>query len=379
MSKRTFGSVRKLPSGRYQARYMNEGQDYSAPQTFDSKADADAFLSEKQTEIRKQEWIDPSDGETTFREFADDWLEARLDLRPNTRSLYRILLDKWLLPHVGDTPIGTMTRESWKRWYLKVSASKPGSLQPGKAYKLAHAILASAVDDRRITYNPCVVKGAGTEASPERPIATITEAEALADAIEPQYRAIVLLAFYGSLRFGELAGLQRRNVDLMHGTVRVEEQAIELENGTTTYGPPKTEAGKRTMTLPADALDVLRDHLDAHTAAGPDALVFTAPRGGPLRRTKFRTIWLRACKKAGITGLHFHDLRGSGLTLAAQQGATTAELMFRAGHKSFASALRYQHASADRDRMIAERMTEAARTAREASTEAEPLADVVSL
>src|ERR1019366_7490420 len=184
---------------------------------------ADAFLSEKQTEIRKQEWTDPSDGETTFREFAEGGLEARLDLRPNTRSLYRILLDKWLLPHVGDTPIGTMTRETWKRWYLKVSASKPGSLQPGKAYKLAHGILSSAVDDRRITYNPCVVKGAAAEKSPERPIASITQADALADAIDTEYRALMLLAFYGGLRFGEAAGLRRRNVDLLHRTVRVEE------------------------------------------------------------------------------------------------------------------------------------------------------------
>jgi integrase len=204
-----------------------------------------------------------------------------------------------------------------------------------------------------------------------------TQADAISDAIEPEYRAMVMVAFYGALRLGELAGLRRKNIDLMHGTVKIEDQAIELPNGKGDFGPPKTEAGKRTKALPADVLDALRDHLDAHTASDPEAVVFTAPRGGTLRRSKFRPVWLRACEKVGITGLHFHDLRGSGLTFAAEEGATTAELMHMAGHKTHASAMRYQHASAERDRMIADRMNTARRKARDEKTEA--LADVVSL
>ncbi len=134
-----------------------------------------------------------------------------MDLRKTTRSLYRILLDKWLLPYIGDVYIGVMTRETWKRWYVKVSTEKPGSLQPGKAYKLAHTILNSAVDDHKITYNPCVVKGAAAEDSPERSTATIQQVYAIADAIEPEYRALVLLGAFSVLRFGEAAGLRRRN------------------------------------------------------------------------------------------------------------------------------------------------------------------------
>jgi hypothetical protein len=153
MSKRTFGSARKLPSDRYQASYWHEGERFTGPKTFDSKADANAFLSETETNLRKQNWIDPSAGEITFREFAEAWFEARLDLRPTTRGLYRILLDKWLLPVVGDLAIGAMTPETWKRWFVKASAGD-AALQPLKAYKLAHTILKSAVDDRRITYNP---------------------------------------------------------------------------------------------------------------------------------------------------------------------------------------------------------------------------------
>jgi hypothetical protein len=113
MGKRTFGAVRQLPSGRYQARYLKDGIQYVGPVTFDTKADADAYLSEVQTEIRKQLWIDPDAGSISFRTYATKWLEDRLDLRPTTRGLYSVLMDKGLLPHVGDVSLAAMTPEFW--------------------------------------------------------------------------------------------------------------------------------------------------------------------------------------------------------------------------------------------------------------------------
>jgi len=359
MSKRTFGTTRKLPSGRYQASYWHEGIRYTAPGTFDTLADANAYLSETETSLRKHLWIDPSAGEVTFREFADEWLAARLDLRPTTRNLYRILLDKWLLPYVGNSSVGAMTPEFWRRWHVKVSTANTGSLQPAKAYKLAHTILNAAVADRRITVNPCVVDGAAKEESPERPTATVEQILAIADTIEPEYRALVLLGGFASLRFGEAAGLRRQNVDLLHRTIAVTDQAIELPDGTTTFGPPKTKAGRRTVAIPDSVFEELEEHLDAYVDASPDALVFTSSDDGPLRRARFRHRWLRACRKVGVGGLHFHDLRGSGATLAAQQGATIAELMNRLGHKSATAAMRYQHATAERDRALADAMEQA--------------------
>ncbi len=379
MSKRTFGSTRKLPSGRYQVRYLKDGIQYVGPTTFETVADADAYLSEIQTEIRKQTWIDPERGSVTFRTYAEQWMDDQVHLRPTTKSLYRILLDKWLLPHVGSASLAAMTKETWKRWFVKVSAVKPGGLQPGKAYKLAHTILNSAVEDRRIVYNPCVVKGAGNEKSPERPVADVSTVTALADAIDPEYRALVLVAAYAALRFGEAAGLRRRHVDLMHNRIIIEEQAIELADGSVIFGEPKTEAGKRMVSLPdEDAVQALREHLDTYVPDKPDALVFTDRNRHTLRRAKFRFRWLRACKAAGATGLHFHDLRHTGLTLAGQAGATEAELMHRAGHRSPAAARRYQHATLERDRMIADRMAEAIRTAN-TEDEEEHVAEVVAL
>jgi hypothetical protein len=69
----------------------------------------------------------------------------------------------------------------------------------------------------------------------------------------------------------------------------------------------------------------------------------------------------------GAAGPHFHDLRGSGSTLASQNRATLAELMHRLGHRSVVAAMRYHHPSADRDRMLADRLGESIRRARSES------------
>jgi len=180
---------------------------------------------------------------------------------------------------------------------------------------------------------------------------------------------MVELAAYRGLRFGELAGLRRRRVDLLHGTITVEENAVELAGGRVEFGPPKTAAGKRTIALDPDLAKLVETHLAEHVGSDPDSLLFTSPEGHPLRRTKFRHRWLEACRVAKVSGLHFHDLRGSCLTLAAQTGATTAELMHLAGHTTPTVAMRYQHATVERDRAIADRLAQMRRAAAEDAVE----------
>jgi integrase len=127
----------------------------------------------------------------------------------------------------------------------------------------------------------------------------------------PRY---VIKAIYCSLRFGELAGLRRARIDILHRTIRIDESAVELRDGSTIFGEPKTAAGRRLVAFPAELVPMIEGHLAEHVQASPDSLVFTSRDGLPLRRTKFRPYWADACKRAEITGLHFHDLRGSGAT-----------------------------------------------------------------
>jgi integrase len=234
-----------------------------------------------------------------------------------------------------------------RRWHDRL-AGEASTITAAKAYRLLRAIMSRALDDGGIAVNPCRVTGAAAERSPERPVATIAEVEALADAVEPQYRAMVLLAAWCSLRFGELAALTPTDIDLLHGVVRIQ-RAVSEAAGEPTVGPPKTEVGRRTVAIPPHLHEQLRV---ATSGLEPRALVFPGKDGGYLTRSWWRRIWHKALTATGLD-YHLHDLRHAGNTWTAAQGASVAELMRRMGHASPAVALRYQHATEDRDQILA--------------------------
>lgn len=356
--KRRFGRVRQLPSGRWQARYPGpDGKDHSAPYTFKNKRDADQWLTLKEADIKRGDWLDPAAGAIPFREYAAEWIEQR-DLSPKTLELYEGLLRSHLNPTLGDTGIGDIKEEDVRKWRAERLKSGPKSLPPfgpvtvAKGYRLLRAILNTAVRDKRIKENPCQIEGADKEVSPERPVLNVAEVFKLADAIVPRYRALILLATFGNLRWGELAGLRRRNLDLDAGTVRIEETVYEL--GPLVKGTPKSEASKRKVAIPDLIIPDLRQHLKEFAAPGPDGFVFVGVKGGQLRRSNFSKPWARALDSAGLPrAIHVHDLRHTGNTFAAESGASLAELMRRMGHSSTRAARIYLHARQERDKEIA--------------------------
>jgi integrase len=154
--------------------------------------------------------------------------------------------------------------------------------------------------------------------------------------------------------------LRRRDVDLERRTVRVEASVSEVA-GALVIGPPKSAAGIRTIAIPEAILPEVRTHLAKYSEPGPDGRLFTGPKGATIRRSNWHTVWQRACVKAGVEGLHFHDLRHTGNTLAAGTGASLRDLMTRMGHTSARAALIYQHATSDRDQAIAASLDELVR------------------
>jgi integrase len=213
-----------------------------------------------------------------------------------------------------------------------------------------------------IAKNPCTVRGAAVERSPERPVVTVVQVGLLAAKIESRYRVMVLLAAWCGLRLGEVLALTVADVDTGAGVVRVDKQMLELKSGERTIGAPKTDAGRRAVTMPPHITPELVSHIDGFTNGQPDALLVTGEKGGPVRRHVFHKLWRETAAAAGAPNVHFHDLRHTGATLAAATGASTKELMYRLGHASPAAALRYQHATVDRDRAIAEALSELVRS-----------------
>ncbi|MFK4797968.1 tyrosine-type recombinase/integrase [Streptomyces sp. MPA0124] len=352
--RRQFGRVRKLPSGRYQARYVGpDGMLRPAPETFRTKKDADAWLADKQTEMRRGDWHDPDAGKVAFGPYAAAWIEER-ELTTRTRQLYASLLRHHLEPTFGGVNVVDISPPLVRRWRADKLTAGTGPTTVAKAYALLRAVLHTAVADQMIRRNPCTIKGASVVHTPERPTATVQEVYDLADAIQPRYRALVLMAGFLGLRWGELIGLHRRDVDLDHGAVRVRRSVAELNNGQREIKAPKSAAGKRTVSIPTAIVPDIREHLKRYAEPGADGRVFIGAKGATPRRNHFNRLWRSACTDAGIKGLHFHDLRHTGNTLAASTGASTRELMARMGHSTARAALIYQHASAERDRLIAD-------------------------
>ncbi|WP_030708382.1 site-specific integrase [Streptomyces griseus] len=362
--KRSFGRVRKLPSGRYQARYLGaDGIDRPAPETFRTKRDADDWLAERQAELRSGDWSDPDAGRIDFGSYAATWITER-GIGASTADLYRSLLRNHLVPTFGNVAVADITSAMVRAWRVARLEGGTGPSTVAKSYALLRAVLMTAVDDRLIRRNPCRVKGASTAPTPERPTATVQEVYALAEAIQPRYRALVLLAAFSGLRWGELVGLRRRDLDLSAGALRVRRNIAELHNGTRLVKEPKSAAGKRTVAIPAVIHGELVTHLTVYAEPGADGRVFVGAKGATPRRNHFNRLWRKACDLAAIKGLHFHDLRHTGNTLAAATGASTRELMTRMGHSTARAALIYQHATAERERLIGNAVSAAVEQAR---------------
>ena len=340
---------------RYNVRWrVGDGQ---RQRSFVRARDAEAFRRELESEELRGARPDPRRGELRLRDYANDWFEQRRradgrHLAPRTKELYRSLLDRFILPGLGGRQLTALRTEDIRRWHTDL-ADRFGPMQAAKSYRLLRVILNTALEDERLAVNPCKIRGAGVERSPERPFIDAEIVLRLASAIEERYCALVLLAGFGGLRLGELLGLRRSDIDPTRSLVRVERQTVEMRDGERITTAPKTDAGRRVVNLPSPVTAALVGHLDRFALPGPDAPVFTGPASEGLRRATLYKAWHEACTAVGQTDIHLHDLRHAAGTLAAQQGASLRELMARLGHASPAAAHRYQHAAERRDAIIA--------------------------
>jgi integrase len=370
--RRTFGTTRQLPSGRWQARYTTPaGERITAPTTFASRQDADGWLATRHADMVRGTWLPDrakATTRTTLRAYADAWLDAR-QVKPRTRAEYRRLLDAVILPELGDAPLSALTPAKVRAWYASLDAKRP--TQRARAYGLLSTVCATAVTDDVLASNPCRIRGAGhvDRATRIRP-ASLDELAVIVEAMPARLRLLVLLASWCALRFGEATELRRRDVELRRELVDDEEQLVEGTlrirrgvvhvRGESIVGTPKTAAGARDVAIPPHLLPVVVAHLDELTAPGRESLLFAGVGGAHLAPSQLYASWYPARHLAGRDDLRFHDLRHTGAVLAAQSGATLAELMARLGHTTPQMAMRYQHAAAERDRELAAKLSELA-------------------
>ena len=356
--RRRFGMVRKLPSGKYQASFIGpSGTRQTAPQTFRTKTDADRWLSTVEADLSRGTWLDDNLGRQPFGTYARAWLRDHPKMGPR----YRETCERNLRLHMTaleDLPLRAITSQVVREWYASALRGKGGRTSIQQSYRFLRAVMNTALRDGAIQKNPCNIPGAGTDRAKERPIASPAQVAALIEAITPRYRAAVLLAAWCGLRRGEVLGLLPEDVDLAAATVTIRRNRIELLATPQAFdADPKTDAGKRTVTIPPHVLPILEAHMT--TWAGTER-VFIGRDGRPMRGNAIRQAFTRARRKADMPGFRFHDLRHTGQTLAASAGATLKDLMRRLGHASPAAAHRYLHAVDGRDAEIASALSDLA-------------------
>ncbi|WP_031072360.1 tyrosine-type recombinase/integrase [Streptomyces sp. NRRL S-118] len=364
MTMRRFGAVRQYRSGRWTASYVDPtGQRRRAPEPFETKEEAEIWLSQIEADITRKDWRDPDAGAVNFEKYALEWVDDR-DLSATTDELYRRLLRLHILPTFGEYDLDEITAPRVRAWRTERKKAT-GATTVAKSYRLLKAIMETATDDELIRRNPCRIRGAGKETAKERPIATVPQVDAVADAMGPRWRLMVYIAAYGPARPEEQAALRRPDVDLDEVGVWVRRAEPELTSGRRAPGETKSAAGKRFIALPRFMREDLERHLKWYAEKEPDGLLFVGEKGAPFRRSSFGRKWRKARVKAGLPAdFRFYDLRHTGHTLATRAGATLKDTMVRAGQSTEKAALIYQHSDHERQKEVAEGLHRLVETAR---------------
>ena len=358
--------IRLLPNGRYQVRYMDPNQVRRSGGTYATYALADRALRLIEFSIESGTWIDPEQasaltGGTTLREVAEQFRESRRNrqgrpLAPSTLHEYQRYIEV-LVHHLADKPISKITSHDIEKWWNVASRQTPK--QTSHAYSHIKSVFTYAIKKRLIRLNPCDIEGASNYVPDTEPeIPTSDQVEIFLQNSSPEYALIFALASMGGLRKGEILDLRKSDIKKVqedgqvYYLVNVSKSVKWLPGGSTISAPPKTRKSIRIVELPQAINPIMAKHLK-NVPIHPEALLFPGSPEAPeqhFSKHQLQRTWEKIRAIAGYSG-RFHSLRGYALTMYAQTGATTQEIMDRGGHADYKVALRYQR-STGRDREL---------------------------
>lgn len=369
MTKRSFGHIRKLPSGKHQASFSSpEGNRVNAPHTFLTRGDASAWLSAQEVSISNGKWSNPDLAGPQAKKLTDfRWhverhirLQTNKDgslLRESTKNLYRRLL-RVNLKAFHNTPIEEISSAQISEWWADAIA-KGRKTSASKAYKLLSAALKRGVGEKTIPANPCMVTGAQSAITGKKiNTPTLEEVALIAKHINPRYSRMVILMAFGGFRFGEVTELRRKDVSESVVNKRTA-YVFQVDRAVTLVGTesgkgyhrvdePKSEASIRAVTV-TSMLSAMIESILADAGDDAESLLFPSATGDNchIRHDVFMNSWRPAMKRAGLPAGRYapHCLRhfaGSHLHLA---GANIPELKQWLGDKSTAAVMRYIHST----------------------------------
>lgn len=373
-----MGWIRKRDDkGTYEASYRDPAGRVRS-KSFKTKAEARGFLASAENAKQRGDWTDPLGGKIRFEDFATEYLGSVAHLRPGTRQKIEGHLRNQIYPFFDTTPLGAIRPAHIRSW---IAALEKEGLAPGTIngiYRTFSKIMKTALIDGLISRSPCIGIDLPKQTSHEEmSFLDPDQVEALAEAIDPRFRALIYTAAYTGMRWGELAALKIERLNLLRGTVDVVESMSEI-SGYLQVQPTKT-GRPRTLSLPRSLSELLGEHLGLYP--GEDGFVFTSAEGKPLRRNFYHRHYLPALVRSGLDPklclcsnrqceerhrpiYRFHDLRHTCAALLIAQGAHPKEIQERLGHSTITLTFdRYGHLLPSLDERLRDGLDKMIRTA----------------
>ena len=347
------GTVRLRKDGRWEGRVVIGYDDKGNPKTKSVLAHTKGECVEKLERLKEEcgrtaEKLKP---DMPFGEWIDFWYQyfSSPKLRPTTQATYENRIYGHIIPSVGKIPLSKLTQNDLQQFYAKlkrtgrkVNVELKGTGVSDRMVRSCHALcrssLEKAVEEGLITRNPSIGCKLPPKKNGEMKVLTQTEiVRLLNQAYDEGYYEMFLLELTTGMRRGEILGLKWRDLNLETGELNIKRQLT-----TKGISVPKTKSSIRTILLPPDMLDLLREMKKTakYDWIFPSPVKEGEPRNPTAITKRFRIMLERAhCKH-----VRFHDLRHTFATMALENGMDVKTLSAMIGHVSSETTLNiYSH------------------------------------
>lgn len=345
------GTIGKRPDGTYYASlmvgYQKDGKPLRKWVYGKTRKEVQAKLDQLK-ELKKR-------GVTTDLTLAglmDRWLDFKASqVRPATLESYRMLLDQYVKPEIGDIRLDKLTALNLQEFYSKLpslSQQKKGKERKplsARTCKYVHTLI-KGILDQAVRWD-LLWRNVADQVMPpkaEKKDVEFWDAEEAMRFLEAckshRLYPLFYLAITTGLRRSELLGVRWEDIDFARGWLKIRHAVKQGMRGVPTeVSRPKTRAGERTIALGEDMLDLLRQ-----VPRDPSGWVFASEAGTPIEPRNLNRVFYDLIQKAGVRKIRLHDLRHSYASLAIRRGIPVKTLAERLGHTDVSFTLNtYAH------------------------------------
>jgi integrase len=327
-------------NGKFRIRDRRGGRCVTIESGIDTKTAAKYVMAKHRGDQIRGDFIDPRAGRITIADFVAGWWGKDGErghvntLKESARRQETGRINNHILPRIGHIRLDEYDNATDAWWVSEMGADGLGPKSVRNVHGLMFQAMEAAAAARKIRINPCKGTKMPELIAHEMRFLLEPEAERLITALPEHWRAIPIVLLGTGMRWAELAGLRAGRVDIIGGSLRVEETLQEITGRGLVSVPPKTRWSRRTITLPEQAVDAL---VPLAAARRRNEYLFLEPSGEPLRHKHFyKYVWMPARERADLDGVRIHDLRHTHAAWLISDEVPLTAVQRRLGHSSIA-------------------------------------------